>query len=151
MPGLVTGITIAQGVEYVLTICVEYSWPGRSRVICCIDDRSVSYWSCDLVDLHPDLSCVTQVVLFSWSVCVFHPAHVWVWIAWGRFQFLCTDSWSSMVTLISPQSTVLLLNLFQQLFSISMFLRLFKVSLLNSCIFLSPSSYACRYNCSLVL
>ena len=39
MPGLVTGITIAKGVECVFTIRVEYSWPGRSRLSCCIDDQ----------------------------------------------------------------------------------------------------------------
>ena len=81
MPRLVTGITVAQGAKCVLTIHEEYSWPCWSRVSSCIDDRSISYWSCDCIDLHPDLSCVFQVVLFSWLACLLQSSHVWVWIA----------------------------------------------------------------------
>ena len=38
MSGLITSITISQGDECVITICVEYIYPGLSRVGCCIDN-----------------------------------------------------------------------------------------------------------------
>ena len=86
----VTCVTIPQGIECVLTICIEYGYPGQSRVDSCIDDWSVTYWGCDHVNLHPDLSFLPRWFSSPDLYGSFSPVMSGLALLRCRFQFLCT-------------------------------------------------------------
>ena len=54
VPGLISGVTVAQGLEFVFTIHNDQSCLCWGLACCCIDEGSTHDWSCDCVDLHPD-------------------------------------------------------------------------------------------------
>ena len=65
MSWLVTTVAVPKGAESIFTFPSKGYWHVRCRVRSRIEDRSVLYLVVDRVDLHSNLSCLAQVVLFS--------------------------------------------------------------------------------------
>ena len=67
---LVTTIAIPQVVECIFTFPSKCYWHALRKVGSRIEDRSILYWVIDRLNLHSNLSCLAEAVLFSQIVRV---------------------------------------------------------------------------------
>ena len=65
MSWLVTTVTVPQVVECIFTFPSKGYWHVWGRIVNRVEDWSIFYLVADPVYLHSDLSCLSQIVIFS--------------------------------------------------------------------------------------